>query len=296
MLLRTGVWSSLFGLPVSGPAQAFAGEFDPVSVVDEPVQDGVGVGRVAYNPMPAVHGKLGRDHRGAATVALFEDFQEIVTGGRVERLQPPIVEDQEIGAAETAHEAGMTAIAARERQLLEQPRDALVENRPIVAAGLVAEGRRQPTLPDAGRADKRQIVVSVDPASLDELLEQGAIEAAGGPIVDILDAGLLAQPGDPQPCCEPLVLPPRGLSIEEKSEPFERAETIGLPACGEVLEGLGHSLEAERVKLVESGMFEQGVSPSCSSAAHGCWDAGSASCPWAALRRGADRDGCRGWI
>jgi hypothetical protein len=36
--LRTGAWSSLFGLPVSGPAQAFAGELDPVSVVNEPVQ------------------------------------------------------------------------------------------------------------------------------------------------------------------------------------------------------------------------------------------------------------------
>src|SRR5271165_7117631 len=100
-----------------------------MSVMNEPVEDGVGVGRVANDPMPAVHGKLGRDHRRAAAVALFEDFQEIVTGGRVERLQPPIVEDQEIGAAETAHEAGMTAIAPRERQLLEQPRDALVENR-----------------------------------------------------------------------------------------------------------------------------------------------------------------------
>ena len=113
------MWSSLFGLPVSGPSQAFAGEFDPMSVMNEPVQDGVGVGRIADDPMPAIHGKLGRDHRGAAAVALFEDFQEIMTGGRIERLEPPIVEDQEIGAAETAHEAGMTAVAARERQLFE---------------------------------------------------------------------------------------------------------------------------------------------------------------------------------
>jgi hypothetical protein len=96
---------------------------------------------------------------------------------------------------------------SRERQLLEWPRDALVEDRPIIPTSLVAEGGRQPTLPDAGRADERQIVVGVDPASLDKLLEQGAIEAAGGPVVDILGAGLLAQLGDPQPCCEPLVLP-----------------------------------------------------------------------------------------
>ena len=95
------VWSSLLVLLSSGAAQAFAGQFDAVGVVNEPVQDGVGVGGVAYNPMPAIHGKLGGDHRGAAAVALLEDFEEIVTGGRVERLEPPVFADQEIGAAET---------------------------------------------------------------------------------------------------------------------------------------------------------------------------------------------------
>jgi len=113
------VGSSLFGLPVSDPAQAFAAGFDPMSVVNKPIQDGVGIGWVPNNFMPTVHGKLRRNHRGAAAVALFEDFEKIVTGGRVERLQPPIVEDHEIGTTETAHEAGMTAVAARERQLLE---------------------------------------------------------------------------------------------------------------------------------------------------------------------------------
>ena len=42
-----------------------------------------------------------------------------MTGGSVERLQPPIVEDQEIGAAEACDEADMTAVAARQRQILE---------------------------------------------------------------------------------------------------------------------------------------------------------------------------------
>ena len=42
VLLRTGVGSSLFGLPVSGPARAFAGELDPMGVVNESVEDGVG--------------------------------------------------------------------------------------------------------------------------------------------------------------------------------------------------------------------------------------------------------------
>ena len=52
--------------------------------------------------VPTVDRKLGGDHRGAASIALFEDFQEIMPRGGVERLQPPIIEDQKVGSAEVA--------------------------------------------------------------------------------------------------------------------------------------------------------------------------------------------------
>jgi len=85
-----------------GSSSAFAGEFDAMSVVDETVQNGVGVGRIADDFVPTVDRKLGCDHRGAASVALFEDFQEILPRGCVERLKPPIIEDQKVGLAEVA--------------------------------------------------------------------------------------------------------------------------------------------------------------------------------------------------
>ena len=73
-----------------------------MSVVDETVQNGVGVGRIADDFVPTVDRKLGGDHRGAASIALFEDFQEIMARGGVERLKPPIIEDQKVGSAEVA--------------------------------------------------------------------------------------------------------------------------------------------------------------------------------------------------
>ncbi len=133
-----GVGSSLLLLCL-GPAQAFAGEFDAVSVVDETVQDGVGVGGIADDFMPAVDRKLGGDHCRAASIALFEDFQEIMTGGGVQRLQPPIIEDQKVGAAEGAKNAGMAPVAARQREILEQTWNPMIEDGAIVATGLVAE-------------------------------------------------------------------------------------------------------------------------------------------------------------
>ena len=52
-------------------------------------------------------------------------------------------------------------------------------------------------------------------------------------------------------------------------------EVLGLVGVGEFGEGLGHSMEAEGVKLIEGGMFEQVRSPNCSSGARGCWHGGS---------------------
>ena len=100
-------------------AQTLACQFDAMGVVDETVQDGVGVSRIADDFVPAVDGKLRRDDGRSLAIALFEDFQQIVSGGGVERLQPPIVQDQEIGSAEGAQKARMAPVAARQREFLE---------------------------------------------------------------------------------------------------------------------------------------------------------------------------------
>ena len=47
--------------------------------------------------------------------------------------------------------------------------------------------------------------MGVDPFALCQLLEQGAVKTAGIAIVDVFDAGLLAQFGDAQPRREALV-------------------------------------------------------------------------------------------
>src|SRR6266851_466053 len=166
------------------------------------------IGRIADYFVPSVYWKLGGNHRGAASVAFLEDFQKIVTGGGVERLQAPVIENEKIGAAQVAQKTRMASVATRQSEGLEEPRHALIEDRAVVATRLVAERRGQPALADAGWADERQIIVSVDPFALGQLLEQGAVKTAGTAIVNVFDAGLLAQFGDAQPRHEALVLSP----------------------------------------------------------------------------------------
>ena len=54
--------------------------------------------------MPAVDWDLAGDQRSAAAVTVFDDFQHVVTLLRPERFETPIVEDQELDAAEGARD------------------------------------------------------------------------------------------------------------------------------------------------------------------------------------------------
>jgi hypothetical protein len=95
---------------------------------------------------------------------------------RIERLEAPVIEDEELDLAEALELTRDAPVTASQRQLFEQPREAGVEDRAIVAAGLVADRAGQPTLADARRAAQRQIVVRVDPVALEQRFKQAAIE------------------------------------------------------------------------------------------------------------------------
>ena len=149
-----------------------------MGVVNEAVEDGVGIGRIADHLVPLLDRKLAGDDGRAAAVALFEDFEEIVPRVGIERFETPVVEDEQIDARERLRGAWRTSVAAGQRQLGEQFRDALIKRGAVVAAGLVAERAGKPGLADAGRAADREIVVGVDPIARDEFLEQRPVETA----------------------------------------------------------------------------------------------------------------------
>src|SRR5437868_12150607 len=175
-----------------------------MGIVNEAVQNGVGVGRIGDNFMPFVDRDLaGQDGRSSA-VALFEDFVEIAAGAAVERFETPIVEDEELSAVEASHDAGMAPVAAGQREIGEEFGGALIQNRAIVAAGFVAEGTGKPAFADAGWPAQDQIVVRIDPFAGGEFVEQRAIETAGNSVIDVLDDGMVAQSGIAQPSREAL--------------------------------------------------------------------------------------------
>ncbi len=120
----------------------------------------------------------------------------------------------------------------------------------------MAERASKPTLSDAGRTANDQIVVHADPIADHELLEELAIEAARGAVIDVLDQRLLAQPGIAEPGGEFLVVPVGHFPVEQESQPFRMGECRGLGGGLGLAEGFGHAEQPELIELVEGGMGE----------------------------------------
>lgn len=83
-----------------GSTHGFTLEFEPVCVVHEAVQYRVGVGRIVYSLMPASHGKLAGDERWTLTVAVLEDFTEMMPGVAIEWLKTSYVDGSRLVMAE----------------------------------------------------------------------------------------------------------------------------------------------------------------------------------------------------
>ena len=76
--------------------------------------------------------------------------------------------------------------------------------------------------------------MDVDPAALGELVEQRAVEAARGAIVDILDGSLMSQSGVAQAREKPSVAAVSDLAIEQQAKVVQRC---GFAGCFDLAEG-----------------------------------------------------------
>jgi cyclohexyl-isocyanide hydratase len=111
--------------------------------------------------VPFVDRDLAGEDGRASPVTFLEDLVEVTTAVAVEGFEAPIVEDEELDAGETAQNAGIAAITAGERELGQELGNPLIENRAVVAAGLVTQGTSKPRFAHAGRPAQNQIVVRV---------------------------------------------------------------------------------------------------------------------------------------
>ena len=104
-------------------------------------------------------------------------------------------------------------------------------------------------------------MLGADPLASGKLEEQCSIEAARGAIIDILDAGGLAQLGGACPALEALLPAQRRFLVEQQAQPFGMFEAADLRLGYKVLKPLGHAVQAEIVQLVERRVGKHKVVP-----------------------------------
>ena len=160
--------------------------------MNDAVENGVGQGGNADQVVPAVHGNLAGDDDRALVVAILNDFEQVARLVGVERLRPPVVEDEQLDPGERAQEPSVTGRAMRDGEIGEEAGNAGVEDGDVLPAGLVSEGAGEPTLAEAGGAGDEDIAALADPAAGGELEEQRTVQATRILIVDVFDACAVA--------------------------------------------------------------------------------------------------------
>ena len=71
----------------------------------EPIEDGVGDGRIIEPGVPVVDRQLAGDEGGFAGAAVVDDFEQIVSRRLIERSPASVVEDQHVDACELHEQA-----------------------------------------------------------------------------------------------------------------------------------------------------------------------------------------------
>lgn len=88
--------------------------------------------------------------------------------------------------------AAMRPSALGQGQVIDEPRQSGIEDRADVTASLVTDGAGQPALSDPDRPDDGQALMGGDPVTLEQSVEQPAIETTRSTVIAILGHGMVA--------------------------------------------------------------------------------------------------------
>ena len=97
-----------------------------------------------------------------------------------------------------------------------------------------------------------QIAPRADSVTRSKLEEEAAVEAAGRLVIDIFDAGVVAQARGSGAVLETLLTAHREVLVEKQSEPLGMVELPSLKMSFEILQAFGHARQAECFEQIEN--------------------------------------------
>ena len=85
-----------------------------MSVVNEPVKDGIGQGRLADNVVPVFDRQLGGDQCRAPVIAVVEDFKQVSSPLIGQRRHSPVIEYNQIGSFKGRQQSNVSPVSLGE--------------------------------------------------------------------------------------------------------------------------------------------------------------------------------------
>jgi hypothetical protein len=144
-----------------------------------------------------------------------------------------------------------------------EARDAVIDDAAPVPTGLVTQGTGDPAFAEARLASDQQILMPIDPATVDQMRHDGAVKATRGAQIGILDAGGLPESRELQAGAQALGVALGGLVIDQEAETLLEAERLeGGAGAALLVQRACHSGQAERGKALGSGVGQPQSSPS----------------------------------
>lgn len=191
-----------------------------VGVEHYPVDDRVGHRAVAQLGPPARGGELRAQDEGSPPVARLDDLQHLPRLVLPDRLQEPIVDDEQVAGDVALSRLGPCLVLGH-AQLVEHLRQPDVPHRLEGVARRYAEGAGDPRLPGAGGARDDEVAPGVDPLAVGEVHHPRPVELAVRVVAHVAYVGVgLGEAGLPQ---QPraLVRPPGvPLRVDQHGQPL----------------------------------------------------------------------------
>lgn len=115
-------------------------ERELVSVVHQAIENRISQRGITDRLVPMLDRKLAGDNSGAAAVAVFEQFEHVMSAGIIKLRQPPIIKNDEIGFGQSRHDFGIAPIALGRGHLLQESGQTGIEHAIAFTAGFLAQG------------------------------------------------------------------------------------------------------------------------------------------------------------
>jgi hypothetical protein len=196
-------------------------------------------------------GELAGDDRGAIAVAVFKDFEQVMSVGFAQGAKPEVIQDQHVRLGEVRHQLRVAAVGFGETRFLEETGDASIRTPVPSAARALSQRAGEVAFAHAGWTGNQDVEVLANPGSLAQLSQLRLWQAAFGSRLDVFDACLAdAQIGVSQKAPQSTIVAREVFSIDQHREALVEAELCNFRDSLLLFPRLRHHAQPQRVEFL----------------------------------------------